>query len=114
VTNEPRIPAFVQVGPFRYSIIIDQAAIDRASVESKVTLNGHTDHSEQRMTIAPDLADDRLVEVLVHEVLHAITNLVGLDNDLDDGHEEAVVARLAPAVVDLLRRNPDLVAAIVG
>lgn len=111
------LPHFVQVGPFRYTVIVDEATVDRMSIETESILAGHIDHELCRILVAPGLSEDVKVETLLHEVLHAVLRLVGLDVEFeakDDDMTEAVVNRLAPALLDLFRRNASLVETLVG
>jgi hypothetical protein len=50
---------------------------------------------------------------LVHEVLHTIFTFAGLDAELGEKKTERHVRRLAPIVLDVLRRNPDMLSYLV-
>jgi hypothetical protein len=52
----------------------------------------------------------RVAVTLLHEVVHAIFKIAGLPNE----KEEDTVTRLSPLLLDTLRRNPDLVAYLLG
>lgn len=102
----------VQVGPFRYRVVMGQAEIDRRSIEYGKHLAAHSDHTKLEITVAPDMAYDKTAESLLHEVLHAI-NFV---TDLCQGaHEdETICERTGPILLDVLRRNPQLVAYLLN
>ena len=101
-------PDTVQVGPYTVTLVEDQAAIDRRSVEERGRLLGHYDECTTTITLAPDLTPDIRAETILHELLHAITAMTGLANELEDD-DEKIVRRLSPALLDMLRRNPALV-----
>jgi hypothetical protein len=111
--DHPPMPSSVVVGPYVYAVVADRALVDRASIEGKEVELGECDHKRQRILIDPDLGPDATAEVLLHEVLHALTYATDLDRDLGE-NEEPTVARLAFAMLDLLRRNPQLVTFLVG
>ena len=104
------IPRFIQVGARRYSIRCSQADIDAESVEQGAELHGMTNTTAMRITLNPKNSPDRQRDTLMHESLHAILDLAGLNQDLGQEMEERVVNRLAPVLLDALRRNPRLVA----
>ena len=113
-TPRPKpFPKAVQVGPYRYTVECDQAAIDRAGQEMGGNLAGHANHAALRIDLAPDLARDYEAETLLHEVLHGVFCVTGIGRDFRDA-EEPIVARMAPMLLDVLRRNPDLVAYLVA
>lgn len=59
----------------------------------------------------PGLGAIRWVRQVTHcQVLHTLTNLVGINTELDAKDEESLVNRLAPALLDCLRANPTFVA----
>lgn len=97
-------PRHVDVGPYRYRIVVGTAAIDRKSVEMGSELVGKYDGVAQTITLDPTLRFDGVRDTLLHELLHAL--LVPLE--LDDKEEERIIQQLSPALLDLLRRNPKL------
>lgn len=110
------LPAAVTVGPFRYEVSCDQAAIDRAGQEAGANLLGQHSPRAGTIALAPDLSGDAEAETLLHEVLHALFDATGVgggDGDetlLDRDAEERLIRQCSPMLLDLLRRNPDLVA----
>lgn len=103
------LPKGLLVGARRYTVICSQAGIDSESVERGEELHGVTNTSTMRVTLNPKNSADRQRDTLLHEALHTVLDLVGLNQDLGAEMEERVVNRLAPALLDLLRRNPRLV-----
>jgi hypothetical protein len=89
-----RLPASVTIGPYTYPVVSDEAT-----------------HIEHRILIDPHMSDEKTVVTLLHEVMHGCTDLAG-NSDLDN--EERIICALAPILLDTLRRNPDLVSALVG
>jgi hypothetical protein len=110
----PAIPATVTIGHLRYRIDVDRAAIDKASVKARCTLAGVSNSSEQRIALHPDNAPDYQAETLLHELLHQCLRVSGCDPDQDakvnlEDVEERAVRSMSGPLLDLLRRNPDLV-----
>lgn len=106
-------PGSVVVGPYRLTLTVDQAAIDRATVERGGNeLAGSYDSSTGRIAIKPGLTPDLTADCLLHEILHAVCEVAG--KPLDDETEERAVSALAPTLLDTLRRNPDVTAWLMG
>ena len=96
MTDKP--PASVVVGPYRYRIVVDDARIPP-------DLYGQCDKGKHVVALHPDQSAVRLRSTLMHELLHALCDLTGVD---DDKAEERIVTVLAPALLALLRENPRL------
>lgn len=64
-----------------------------------------------RIDVRSDLGPANVRDSLLHECLHAVLYCHGLGKllELDAEAEEKLVSGLAPAVLALLRRNPELV-----
>ena len=92
-------PKRVVIGPFSYQVVVDA---DRLPAD----LYGQCDKGKHVIALHPDQSDPRLRATLVHELLHALCDLTGLD---DDKTEERIVTVLAPALLAVLRDNPRLV-----
>lgn len=102
-------PRKVQVGPFVYTVSSDQAEMAAAVREDRKEMFGRTDHAALRILLEPTQTEPRMRDTLLHEVLHTLTTLTGLDMELGQD-EEGMVNRMAPALLDVMRRNPQLVA----
>lgn len=92
-------PTSVTVGPYRYKVVVDDARIPP-------DLYGLCDKGKHTISLHPDQSAVRLRSTLVHELLHALCDLTGVD---DDKAEERIVTVLAPALLEVLRKNPRLV-----
>lgn len=71
---------------------------------------GHSDVAQQRLDICEDQVPGQLRDTLLHEVLHACINSVGVKCK----HGERIVAALSPVLLDALRSNPALVTFLLG
>ena len=91
-------PASITVGPYRYGVTVDDARIPP-------DLYGLCDKGKHVVALHPDQSAVRLRSTLMHELLHALCDLTGVD---DDKAEERIVTVLAPALLALLRENPRL------
>lgn len=106
-----RPPRHVQVGPVRYRVRVSQKAIDEAPDPKRVgQLMGSTILPQARIAIDPDLHPDVMADTFLHELLHALMDVTGANGVIDEDTEEDLVCRLSPALLDLLRRNPKVVA----
>lgn len=103
------LPVELEIGPHRYEVIADRAALDAICRAQRTDLLGHTDSRLNTIAVAPDQAGAQLRDTLLHEALHAIFDYIGLSHDWGPALEEHVICRLSPAVLELMRRNPVLV-----
>lgn len=106
------LPSAISVGPFVYDVVLDKAKVDAHCRAMRRDMIGVCDHVNLTLSIDPSQASDQMADTVLHETLHAIVRMVGLnsgDEEWGYDREENVVSRLAPALLDLLRRNPDLV-----
>lgn len=102
--NKP--PEFVQIGPFRYVVSMDETAALKCAHESNSNwVFGAVRHKDLEIVLAPDQAKGQLRDTLLHEVLHGIIYVTG---GITEG-EEKIVKQLTATLLDTLRRNPDLV-----
>lgn len=111
-TKEPvaQMPSAVQVGPFVYAVAIDDAGLNAEAVTQRQGLDGVTDMATKRIYLRSKLAPEYEAETLLHEVIHTINDMVGL---MDDGEETRTRAQ-SPALLDVLRRNPQLVSFLLA
>jgi len=102
------LPAVVQVGPMRYSVVADKAKCDAEAVDTGRRVMGYSDHSALEIAVKAGMARDQEADTVLHEVLHCC--LRQSDGELGNEVEERVVGSLSPLLLDTLRRNPALVA----
>lgn len=57
---------------------------------------------------------DKLRETYLHEVLHALIGMSGMNRDVLSESEEVVVNRLAPVLLQFLRDNPSVFTYLTG
>jgi len=104
-----RPPSKVQVGPLSYDVVL--VATDHPAVSDCA---GRTERGAQNIWIDRQTGPDQLRETVLHEVLHTVWGLAGLQMDIDDVGEdsqgEKIINRVTPLLLDVLRRNPRLVA----
>lgn len=111
---KPSLPDHVDVGPHRYALIADPTAFNAMQAKERSALRGITDGEALTIHIDPELPASVFAETVLHETLHTVMNLQGVRLDISDAEEERLVTRVAPALLDVLRRNPDLVAFLVA
>lgn len=62
----------------------------------------------------PACGPDQERDTLMHEALHALFALTGLDLEQDDAKTESIISRLSPALLDMLRSNPTFTDHLLG
>jgi hypothetical protein len=107
MSSAPKPPAELELGPHRYRI--------DASDETGQLLHGEDARGDSRpdqllIRLNLQIPHTSAAETLLHETLHAAWDQTSLGLVHDDDAEEVVVKALAPLLLDLLRRNPKLVA----
>lgn len=109
-TRKP--PEVLQLGPYSIPVKFDLDAMTAASA------NGAYMADLSTILMAPNNSADVERDTLLHETLHAIWNQTTLVKKYPDGEQDSegeyIIAELAPRILELLRRNPDLVRYLVG
>lgn len=115
------IPKSLKIGPFNYTVeMIEENQLiledDEEKVPDKPTyLLGKTSSHKQMIQIMAGMPFEVERETLFHEILHAIYTAVGgQDDDAPYVGEEKTIQMFSPAIVDVLDRNPELVAYMFG
>lgn len=103
-----KLPASILVGPHRYRVRTGKQH-DRILGDNA----GHCVADQLTIRISRDLPPSVKAETVLHEALHAIWDQSPMRNREDDV-EEDVVSMFAPPLLDLLRRNPVLVAFLLA
>lgn len=104
------IPREIQVGPLACKVIVSAKAIAEAQKEAGSTgVYGRFYWRTLEIHIDPDVTPHHQRDALLHETRHAIWHLLRMDDDRKY-LEEDVISRETPMLVDVLRRNPQLVA----
>lgn len=106
----PKIPTSVRVGSLTYTVSDDRTTLLERSVEDASRLMGQTDHAACTIVIDGQLAECQKRDTVFHEVIHTAVSTVGLSDEWGIDKEEAVVRRLTPTLLSILRDNPALVA----
>lgn len=110
------IPKTVKVGNITVKIIHNVAEMAKANIK-----HGNGDEKagfmlegEQQILIDPTLGPDIKADTLLHEVMHWIFYLSGGREFFSHKKEEQVISLLASGLHDTLKRNPELVAYLLG
>lgn len=101
-------PSHVDVGPYRYAVRWDQDALNAHSIEAGHGCDGLQNGGRLEIVISPKGHSDYQRRILIHEVLHALFGLAG--GMPKRASEDDAIDVIESAVLDLLRRNPHLVA----
>lgn len=103
------LPKTVIVGPKTYTIAVSAEEIAKQDAEA-VCFAKH-----EQIFLAPDLTPGTERVAMLHELIHACFDDVAVGGVLKkEDDEEKVCLALAPRLLDTLRRNPKLVAYLLG
>lgn len=108
--SAPRLPETIEVGPNVYDVRPDELERLRLEHAEQKSLAGHTDHNHLYILIDATIAPAQVRDTVLHETLHTLAFLSGLGFEWGTQREEEIVRRLSPLLLDVLRRNPALVA----
>ncbi len=101
-----KLPRVIYIGPFVYEVQCSPISTLTLAAQQRI---GECSYEDLAIRLAHSLAPGQTRETLLHEAMHALSNMAGLDHELGDEAEEKVVRRLAPLLLALLRDNPKLV-----
>ena len=108
--HNPETPYQIQIGPHTYHINTHQPDLDRETLKDSTHPNlGLCDPTTLTIYMTVHQAPSQQQDTLLHETLHALFSLIGAGEDIDHDTEEKLVRRLAPALLQTLQNNPQLV-----
>ena len=74
---------------------------------------GQTDYFHAILRLREDQTQDQMKDSLWHEIIHAACFAYGVPiGSLEQ--EESIIKTLAPVLLDILCRNPELISVLVG
>lgn len=97
-----KLPKSLRIGPFDY-------AVRMWTDEQSKSHEADGMCSETTIFIRRSLEDQRMLETLLHELLHAIHDIADLGDKSD---EEEFTRRSAPLLLCVFRDNPELLSLI--
>lgn len=105
-------PDRVKLGPYRIEVKYDHDAMVAASANGAYLADTST------ILLQDVCSRDVERDTVLHELLHAVWKMSVLHLDYPDDEQdskgEAIIQTLAPRILELLRRNPDLVRYLCG
>jgi len=101
------IPKSVTIGPHKYTILRCPKVVDQGR-----DLNGECDPDELVIRLRKYMRRSMSREILLHEVMHALAANGG--SPIPDKMEEKFVTVMAPALLQVLRDNPDLLKFLIS
>ena len=105
----PRCPDEITTGQMTWTITLDADRIrDIAESGEYDELYGSTLKSRLELLIDPGVPEPVLVDTVVHEGIHALLMAYGIGFPSDEA-EEHFVRQFTPALIALIRDNPELV-----
>lgn len=96
------LPRLIRVGPLDLEVRLDRHLAEHTQTDGRCWV------SRQEIVLNPANGPDYQAVVLMHEVLHALWATTGLTERVEGELAEQVISALSPALVDTLRRNPEL------
>ena len=105
-------PDHVWIGPHKFDIIYDEKQLGLEAMDDRQEPAwGHISFKSGTITLDPRRPESGTRASLLHEIVHAVWQTVGLPSGNLDGYtEEIVVNALAEILSMVLRLNPDLLA----
>lgn len=104
------LPKTIEIGPLTFTVTDNEAVHARNVVKSSEDPWGRVDYGKGEIVLRPEQALPHQRMVLLHEVMHGCWHLTDCTHE---GDEKAILALAAP-LLDVLRRNPDLVAYLIA
>ena len=102
------LPETLDVGPHVYAVR-QQKRVGDGSAD----LDGEISFVKMTISILRQNCASKKREVLLHEVMHGICRNADLDREWGQEKLENYVFRITPLLLDVLRRNPQLIAFLV-
>lgn len=100
------LPRTIEIGPLVFEVTNDAAEHNQKSVEFGESTWGRILYAKGKILLNPDQNEAHNRYALFHEVMHGCWH-VGVRSHKND---EKAIRALAGPLLDVLRRNPDLVA----
>jgi hypothetical protein len=98
-------PERVKIGPYIYDIKYDKELVDKHLLETKEEVYGYCDYDKLEIVLNPELSEQLIQEVLLHEILHGV-NAIATRIGADD--EEKYVTIGSPILLQALRENGEV------
>lgn len=104
------LPPNVVIGPFTYTVHPDQEAVNKMRYDATDARVGECDYKRLRIVVDTAFPRDQVADTILHESLHAIWEVARRHDD----QEEEIISWLTPYLLDLIRRNPELIFYLAG
>lgn len=115
--NRPAMPRRIKVLGQTFTITKGEGLMvhvhGKAEAEP-VEILGVMDDTTQAIALEKNQADGRMQITYLHESLHAMFSLAGMQDAVDFDTEERVVGRLAPILLLFLKENPSVYTYLTG
>lgn len=98
----------VPIGPSKWSVLLSVPGVSPAlDDEGEFAHEGYCSSQHSRIYVNASLPRDRWPDIVVHELLHAVIYVTGIDTafGLDLGKEEKLVSQMTPTLCDMLLRG---------
>ena len=104
-----------------WQVVVSRSMIEEKTPDGMISENmivqGITDHSTNTIYVDSIVGQDEQINVLFHELFHAVYSRVGgfrLSNvKHKEEHEDEVITQITPLLLDTLRKNGALTAALL-
>lgn len=96
------IPKKVKVGAHSYKVSFEK------DLSTNHAVMGQSRHAKGQIVLDTEQMQTQLEDTFIHEILHAIQFQCNFLNTRDGQVEEDAIARLAPALLQVIKDNPNL------
>lgn len=100
------LPQTIQIGPLAFQVTDERAAHNQGVVDDLHDTYGRIRYAKGEIILDPDQTDQHKRLALLHEVLHGCWHI----GDRSHKNDEKAIRALTGPLLDVLRRNPELVA----
>ena len=104
------LPEKVTIGPLVFRVTDDTAEHNQGVVEDLHDTYGRIRYSKGLIILDPNQTDAHKRITLLHEIMHGCWHL----GDRSHKNDEKAIRSLTAPLLDVLRRNPDLVAYLLA
>lgn len=116
-----KLPKEIYVGPHTYRVECNDTLLDKEALKANLAqtkedkdpedIDGLTDFNNHTIylrsaTVGPQFQK----EILFHESLHTVTDMLGIRRQMGQDAEENLVYMLSHALLDFIQRNPKFLA----
>lgn len=104
------LPPTIRIGPLVFRVTDDRAVHNQGVVDDLHDTYGRIRYSQELIILDPNQTDAHKRIALLHEIMHGCWHL----GDRSHKNDEKAIRSLCAPLLDVLRRNPDLIAFLLA